>query len=111
MIEEYIQIICSRKIGASKKEIIETAKLFGFNIDRRIWNRFLYVQSKGKDIGLYSENKRWFSTNSNYYKTIVNFVNNNEKGITDAGMSLGIISSWIDNNHGIFVKTFNINEF
>lgn len=111
MIEEFINIICSRKIGASKKEIIETAKLFDFNIDNSMWNRFLYVQSKGKDIGLYCENKRWFSTNSNYYKSIVIFVNNNEKGITDMSTSLGCISAWIDNNHDIFIKNFKIEYF
>jgi len=113
MIEEFIQFICSRKKGSSKKEIFETAKLFGFKIEAQMWNRFKYIQSKGKDCGLYCESKRWFSINSNFYKSIVIFVNKNknEKGITDAGMSLGCISSWIDNNHDIFVKIFNVNDF
>lgn len=111
MIEEFIQIICSRKNGASKKEINSTAKLFGFDVKPWMWRRIHYGISRGGSIGLYCENKRWYSFQSDYYKSVVEFVHNNEKGETSMGMSMGCVSYWIDENHDLFCEVFNINEF
>lgn len=111
MIEEFIQIICSRKNGASKKEIFETAKLFDLNIEPWMWSRLHYAISRGGSIGLYCEKKRWYSYQPNYYVSIVEFVSKNEKGVTDMGMAMGCLSRWIDDYHDIFCKKFPLCDF
>jgi len=53
MIEELIQIICSRKNGATKKEIFETAKVFNINIEYLFYTRcYLLVRLINKKLKL-----------------------------------------------------------
>jgi hypothetical protein len=111
MEEQFINIICSRKNGASKKEIFQTAKLFGFEIKPWMWNRIHYAISRGGSIPIYCDKKRWYSFESSYYKSLVKFVNNNEKGVTAMGMSMGVVPTWIDNKHDIFNSIFKHEDF
>ena len=107
MIEDLIHITCSRKNGASKKEIFLAAKAFNLEIEPSTWRRFLYVVSKGRCPDLYCENKRWHCYESEYYKSIVEFVANNKKGVRYMGMAMGVISTWINENHDTFKTIFN----
>ena len=111
MIEDFISIMCARKNGASRKEINETALKFGIEIKPYVWNRIHYAVSRGGSIEIYCEKKRWHSFQRSYFKSLVKFVNENEKGVTYMGMAMGVVPAWINDKHEIFNEIFNVNDF
>jgi hypothetical protein len=108
---QFLDIICSRKKGASKKEINETALKFGYEISPYLWYRIHYAISNGGSINIYCKNKRWFSFENYYYKRLVKFVNENEKEKTHMGMAMGCVPSWITDNHKLFNEIFKFSDF
>lgn len=110
-IGQFIDIICSRRNGASRKEINETALKFGYEIKPYLWNRIHYAILRSGAVNIYCEKRRWYSFESHYYKKLVKFVNENEKDKTYMGMAMGCVPYWITENYELFNKTFKEKDF
>lgn len=111
-IDGLFNFICSRRKGATKKEINKIALMFGYEIKPYEWRRIHYALARRSGcLDIYCENKKWFCFRSYYYKNIVEFVNNNTKEKTYMGMAMGGVPFWIQENYELFNKVFKLEDF
>jgi hypothetical protein len=111
MNEDLLNIMASRKSGVFKSEYFYMCERFKLPINKTSWNRFVYVHGKGVALPVYSETGKWYCYDRDYYRSLVEFVHKNPKGVTYMGMAMGVLPSWIDDNHELFVNLFRISDY
>ena len=95
--DDLLSIICLRKRGASKQEIIKIFKEYNVEINNVDWNRIKYFNQRYDGVFFDNELRRW-KQYSEHYSNLVSTVYNPEYG--------AILPRWIKEHKEKFKKTF-----
>ncbi|MGL6121364.1 MAG: hypothetical protein ACRC0V_12785 [Fusobacteriaceae bacterium] len=107
--EDLLNIICSKKNGATKKEIELIFQKFETEINKQVWNKIFNLRKINAYI-LICKGKRWHSTEKEFYKMIICHVLNNDKGNRFLGM-IDSIPFWVDERNELFKSIFHLSDF
>ena|ERR1035437_307672 len=109
---DYLLIfMASRKGGVSRQEFINTCEKYGVPFKQHRWNYQVNRHINKLPSSIYNIESRWYAHESEYYKMVVQFVHDNQKGEVKLPGLLGKVPEWIIMNHDLFVEMFKPTDF